>query len=59
VAHNSTEAKYMETNIASYEAIWIQNSLVILFDHGLDPMIIYCDNHSCIKLFENPIFHDT
>jgi hypothetical protein len=21
-------------------------------------MVIYCDNQSCIKLFENPVFHD-
>jgi len=22
------------------------------------PTMIYCDNQSCIKLFENPVFHD-
>ena len=32
--------------------------LVGLFDQRMDPTVIYCDNHSCIKLFENPIFHD-
>ena len=21
-------------------------------------MVIYCDNHSCIQLSENPVFHD-
>jgi hypothetical protein len=20
--------------------------------------VIYCDNHSCVKLSENPVFHD-
>jgi hypothetical protein len=29
-----------------------------LFDKELDPTVIYCDNQSCIKLSENPVFHD-
>jgi hypothetical protein len=32
--------------------------LVGLFDVQLRPIVIYCDNHSCIKLLENPVFHD-
>ena len=24
----------------------------------MDLAVIYCDNHSCIKLSENPVFHD-
>ena len=24
----------------------------------LRPTVIYCDNQSCIKLSENPVFHD-
>jgi len=24
----------------------------------MDPTVIYCDNQSCIKLSENPVFHD-
>ena len=32
--------------------------LVGLFGHRMDPIVIYCDNQSCIKLSENPIFHD-
>ena len=32
--------------------------LVGLFDQRMDPTVIYCDNQSCIKLFENPVFHD-
>ena len=32
--------------------------LVGLFDHRMDPTVIYCDNRSCIKLSENPLFHD-
>ena len=29
-----------------------------LFDLEMDVTCIYCDNQSCIKLFENPVFHD-
>lgn len=29
-----------------------------LFGHALRPSVIYRDNHSCIKLTENPVFHD-
>ena len=29
-----------------------------LFDKELRPTFIYCNNQSCIRLYENPIFHD-
>jgi hypothetical protein len=29
-----------------------------LFGSHLDPIEIYCDNDSCIKLSINPVFHD-
>ena len=32
--------------------------LVGLFDQRMDPNVIYCENQSCIKLSENPVFHD-
>ena len=32
--------------------------LVGLFGQQVDPTVIYCDNKSCIKLSENPVFHD-
>ena len=40
------------------EAIWMWKILVGLFDQRMDPTVIYCDNQSCIKLSENPVFHD-
>jgi len=48
----------MATSKASCEAIWMWKILVGLFDQRLDPTVIYCDNQSCIKLFENPVFYD-
>ena len=58
VALSLAEAKYMATSQASCEAISLRKLLVGLFDGELRPTIIYCDNQSCIKLSENPMFHD-
>jgi hypothetical protein len=48
----------MAASMDSCEAIWIYKFLTILFDQELEPTMIYCDNQSCIKLLENPVFHD-
>ena len=32
--------------------------LVGLFDEEIDVIDIRCDNQSCIKITENPVFHD-
>jgi hypothetical protein len=29
-----------------------------LFNQVLDSTVIYCDNQSCVKILENPMFHD-
>ena len=29
-----------------------------LFDLQMDATCIYCDNHICVKLSKNPVFHD-
>lgn len=58
VVLNSAEAKYMAISQATCEEIWMRKILVGLFGHKMDPSMIYFDNHSCIKLYENPIFHD-
>jgi len=58
VALSSGKAEHMATSQAACETIWMQKILVGLFGQMMDPIVIYCDNHSCIKLFENPVFHD-
>jgi hypothetical protein len=58
VALSTAEAEYIELNVAIREAVWIRNLLTNLFDHEMDPTIIHCDNQSCVKLSENPVFHD-
>ena len=58
VALSSAEAEYMAANQASCEALWLRKLMVDLSDMELSPTVIQCDNQSCIKQSENPIFHD-
>ena len=58
VALSTVEAEYMASNLASYEALWLRKLMVDLFDQELRPTVIHCDNQSCIRLYENPVFHD-
>jgi hypothetical protein len=58
VALSSAEAEYMVASQAACEAIWMRKILVGLFVSHLDPIVIYCDNQSCIKLSINLVFHD-
>eukprot|EP00253_Pinus_taeda_P026032 PITA_26032 len=55
--HLIAEAEYMAASLASCEAIWLRKMLFGLFGQALRPSVIYCDNQSCIKLTENPVFH--
>ncbi len=48
----------MKASQATCEAIWMRKILVGLFGQQMDTIVIYCDNQNCIKLSENPIFHD-
>jgi hypothetical protein len=58
MALSFVEAEYMAASQASCEAIWLRKFLVGLFGVQLRPTVIYRDNQSCIKLSENPVFHD-
>ena len=55
---STTEAEYIVACAASGEAVWLRKMLSGLFDLQLEATCIYCDNQSCIKLSENPVFHD-
>ena len=52
------EAEYVASCSASCEAVWLWKLLSDLFDLHLDATCIHCDNQSCVKLSENPMFHD-
>ena len=58
MALSSAEAEYMAASKSACAAIWMRKILVGLFGFHLDPTVIYCDNHSCIKLSINTVFHD-
>ena len=45
--------------LVSCEAVWLWKLLSDIFDLQLDATCIHCDSQSCIKLSENPVFHDT
>ena len=58
VALSTAEAEYIAACSASCEAIWLRKLLSGLFNLELDTTVILCDNQSCIKMTENPVFHD-
>ena len=58
VALSTAEAEYVAPCSASCEEVWLRKLLSDLFDLPLDATCIYCDNQSCVKLLENPLFHD-
>ena len=55
---STTEVEYVASCLASCEAVWLRKLLSDLFDLQMDATFIYCDNQSCVKLPENPVFHD-
>ena len=58
IAQSTAEEEYIVTSAASKEAVWLRKLLSDLFSVEPEPTIIHCDNQSCIKLSENPMFHD-
>ena len=58
MALSIAEAEYVTTCSFRVEAIWLRKLLYDLFDLQLDATCIYCNNQSCVKLSENPGFHD-
>jgi hypothetical protein len=58
VALSTAEAEYTTLSVAVCEAVWLCKLLTDLFDHEMDSTVIHCDKQSCVKLSENPVFHD-
>ena len=57
VAQSSSEAEYRALAEAAKEAQWLRH---LLSDMGVKldaPIIISCDNQSCIKMAKNPVLH--
>ena len=58
MALSTTEAEYVTACSTSCEAVWLWKLLSDLFDLQFNDTCIYCDNQSCVKLSENPVFHE-
>jgi hypothetical protein len=58
VAQSTAEAEYIAASTTGREAVWLRKLLSDLLRSELEPTVIHCDNKSCIKLTENPVFHD-
>jgi hypothetical protein len=58
IALNIVEVEYIIACFASCEAIWLCKLLTGIFDLEMEETMILCDNQSCIKMTENPVFHD-
>ena len=58
MALSTAKVEYVAGYSTSCEVVWLRKLLSDLFDLQLDATCIYCDNQSCVKLSENPVFHD-
>jgi hypothetical protein len=58
VALSTTKADCIALCVAFCEAMWLRKLLADLFGHDMDSTIIHYDNQSCVKLFENHVFHN-
>jgi hypothetical protein len=58
IALSTAEVEYIAACSANCEAIWLRKLLTDLFDLEMEANTILCDNQSCIKMTENPVFHD-
>ena len=58
MALSTAEAECVIVCLANCEAVWLRKILSDLFDIQLEVTCIFCDNQSCVKLLENPVFHD-
>jgi hypothetical protein len=58
IAQSTAKAEYIVASDASKEAIWLKKLVSGLFGDKLEMMVVHCDSQGCIKLTENPVFHD-
>jgi hypothetical protein len=58
MALSTAEAEFIVLCVAVREAVWLRKLLADLFGHEMDSTSIHCDNQSCVKLSENPVFHN-
>ncbi|OAE31234.1 hypothetical protein AXG93_3050s1000 [Marchantia polymorpha subsp. ruderalis] len=57
-ARSSCESEYCGLTLCAMEAMWIRRLLQEIGCYSANPTRIGVDNHSAIKLANNPVFHD-
>jgi hypothetical protein len=58
VSLSTTEVEHIAACEACTEEIWLRKLISNLFDQIPESTIIHCDNQSCIRLSEHPVFHE-
>ena len=58
VSLSTTKEEYIPACSACFEVIGLRKLMSGIFDMEVDTTVIFCDNQSCIKMTENPVFHD-
>ena len=48
----------MASSTTAWEAVWLRKLFAGLFGQIPKPIVIHCDNQSCIQMSENLVFHD-
>lgn len=57
VALSSTEAEYNAATVAAQECVWLTRLIKDISHSSMEPVELYCDNMSSIRLASNPVFH--
>ncbi|XP_048447466.1 secreted RxLR effector protein 161-like [Pyrus x bretschneideri] len=57
VTLSTTEAEFIAAATSACQAIWLRRILEELHFQQHEPIVIYCDNSSAIKLSKNPVLH--
>jgi hypothetical protein len=55
---STIEENYIALSMIVYEAVWLHKLLADLSEHVLDSTLIHYGNQICVKIFDNPVFHD-
>jgi hypothetical protein len=58
VALRMAEAEYIALSMSICATVWLHKLLAGLSEHVLDSTISHSGNQSCVKISDNPVFHD-
>jgi hypothetical protein len=58
ITQSTSEVEYIAASDDSKEEVWLRKLVSGMFSDKLETTVVHCDNKSCIKLTNNPIFHD-